>query len=334
MPDISLLPLLANLFEVTTDFLLGVNIDAKEGTIREILDQAEACFDNGHSREAERILRAALRDYPRRHEIMRSLLYVLGDYPYAEDEAYDEETANAYNNEIIAIGEKLLAESRVDSIRHAAIQLLCLTYPKVGMTDQAERLAKSMPSWYLTDGCLLRGIYSGTKRYRQTQANIMEFFNALLTEIDSLPYNVLDDGSRPYSDEEAIAILKKKIDLAKILLEDGDLFFFEQVVADTYTEIAARRAELSDHAGTIETLRLAAEYAVQYDRRDLNLRTIRHTSLIFQGYERKNWISQREPKNQSLRQLEQMREKRYDFVREDAAFAAIEHELKKSAKPL
>ena len=52
MPDISLLPPLANLFNVTTDYLLGVDIVNKEAKIKEISKQAllyscKACYGRG-----------------------------------------------------------------------------------------------------------------------------------------------------------------------------------------------------------------------------------------------------------------------------------------------
>ena len=39
-PDISQLPILANLFEVTTDFLLGVNVSNKQAAIDQICKEA------------------------------------------------------------------------------------------------------------------------------------------------------------------------------------------------------------------------------------------------------------------------------------------------------
>ncbi len=40
MPDISLLPMIANIFDVTTDSLLGVDISNKEAHIKSIIEEA------------------------------------------------------------------------------------------------------------------------------------------------------------------------------------------------------------------------------------------------------------------------------------------------------
>ena len=47
-PDISQLPVLAHIFEVTTDHLLGVDVDSKEKEIERIVKEAYAYSGSGH----------------------------------------------------------------------------------------------------------------------------------------------------------------------------------------------------------------------------------------------------------------------------------------------
>ena len=67
MPDISLLPPIANLFDITTNYLLGVDIAKKEERIREICKRANIeSYKNVPERwkNATNIIREGLKLYP------------------------------------------------------------------------------------------------------------------------------------------------------------------------------------------------------------------------------------------------------------------------------
>ncbi|MBO5256979.1 MAG: helix-turn-helix transcriptional regulator, partial [Clostridia bacterium] len=67
MPDVSLLPALANLFDVTTDYLLGVDLTKKKENIRKIRERANGEFNLRTEEGWERgiqILRDGLKLYP------------------------------------------------------------------------------------------------------------------------------------------------------------------------------------------------------------------------------------------------------------------------------
>ena len=86
MPDIAQLPLLANIFGVTTDEILGVNVAAREANIDEICKNARKTHADGYGDEAIRILRKGLLDYPNSYKIMALLadgLYMAGQFDEA-----------------------------------------------------------------------------------------------------------------------------------------------------------------------------------------------------------------------------------------------------------
>ncbi len=74
MPDISLLPPLANLFQVTTDYLLGVDIQKNEERVMEIIRSAnaEACkMVPDRMRNAIKVLRNGIKLYPNNWDLKR-----------------------------------------------------------------------------------------------------------------------------------------------------------------------------------------------------------------------------------------------------------------------
>lgn len=90
-PDIEMLPIIANLFKVSTDFLLGVDITKQEKDIDEAIVKAQdLCNDNKYE-EAVSLLRNALIQFPSSCDIMYwlawSLRGTISKYPEHEYEA-------------------------------------------------------------------------------------------------------------------------------------------------------------------------------------------------------------------------------------------------------
>ena len=77
LPDITLVPMLANIFDVTTDMLLGVDIDAKEKRIGEISVNAYEYFKKGYKEKALEIFRNGLKEYPNSYSLMLGIIQSL-----------------------------------------------------------------------------------------------------------------------------------------------------------------------------------------------------------------------------------------------------------------
>lgn len=73
-PDISQLPVLCNIFEVSADILLGIDVEAKEKRIKEVIQKAQQQWKLGYNVEATKILREALKEFPNHYEIMSELM--------------------------------------------------------------------------------------------------------------------------------------------------------------------------------------------------------------------------------------------------------------------
>ncbi len=77
LPDITFIPMLANIFDVTTDMLLCVDIEAKEKRIELIINEAENYTLKKRYEEAEKLLRESLKEYPNSYKLMENLAKVL-----------------------------------------------------------------------------------------------------------------------------------------------------------------------------------------------------------------------------------------------------------------
>ena len=135
MPDISLLPMIANIFDVTTDSLLGVDISNKEAHIKSIIEEAQETGKSGHISKAAEIIRNGIARYPNSYELLSELqeyLYILSKHSPDKEKA-------VIRKEIISLGEKVIANCMDNQIRNRVMTTLCYTYNKVGEKEKAEK---------------------------------------------------------------------------------------------------------------------------------------------------------------------------------------------------
>ena len=292
LPDITLIPMLANIFDVTTDMLLGVDIDTKEKRIEAIRKEAEDYTFKKRYEEAEKLLRTALKDYPNSYKLMDSLasiLFLTVGYNMGwtgEEKKRIEEERKPIREEIIALGEKILAECTDDNLRYWSIERLCSTYASMGETEKAASLAKKMP--YTTQMDMITETLKGTKKYNHMQQQIAHGAFHVLNSIGLLmcgSYAALDDGTEPYNPDEHIALNHKIIDIINILIEDGNFGDFTMKLASAHHGLTFLYAQKNDAAAALNHFRLAAKYAVIHDSiNDKTPISEEYTSLLFKGF--------------------------------------------------
>lgn len=328
LPDISLLPAIANYFDVTTDYLLEVDISSKEKEIGKLIVAAQEYTSRGLWSKGIEVLRNALLKYPSAHALSNALAFALYGLP-SEVENITAEERQAHFREIVTLEEAVLANSKDTALRYDATQLLCYAYKELDMVEKAEALAQTMPHTHQCYENLLVSISDKTKRYRRMQQAFLLHLQQTLLGI-ACNCAPLDDGSRPYTLEETIVLNKKAVDILNIVFEDGDYGTLHSLYLTQYLlNIASFYARLSNRDEAIRYLTLAKEQAIRNDQEEPNaIQT--HTSLIVRGYKYQN-IFYGNNENNSLHQLNEMEEGIYDFIREDAKFKSIIEELKRYA---
>ncbi len=134
-----MIPPLCTLFHVTSDSLLDIDQQLLDAEIDDIIKTALVEVDDSRREVGLTILREALKRYPNSYRIMdvlSSCLYNLAQFSEDSNEAVYEEACNLI--------ERILTECTDTKIRNSAIYSACLTYPKVGRTEEAITIANSM----------------------------------------------------------------------------------------------------------------------------------------------------------------------------------------------
>ena len=219
LPDITLLPKLANFFGVTADELLGVTKPEQSQELTQYEQQYFKFGREGKVLEKIELCREVLTKYPRNHQWMINLAYALVSYG-ATKEQQEYRKEHKFIEEAIGLCEKVLEDCTIDSIRHSAIQILCYNYPDIGKKEQAIILAESMPDMLLSREPLLSRIYKGEdclKQNQQNLANMIDWCAGIIYEMACR-----SDLKQGLSNDERIHLLKTAIKLYKIIYEKDE----------------------------------------------------------------------------------------------------------------
>ncbi len=172
-PDITLLPGLANCFDVTVDELLGMA--EIEGKMWGVYARANTLQKAHKYHDAVAVYDDASRTFP-------------ADLGLSAARAEALAMAGEGIDNAIAVYERLLADDISEKRRASVVAALCYLYHAVGMTDKAELLARSRPHARESRELLLPNFLKQTER----EAYLREHLPSILTDICKLIDNRVD----------------------------------------------------------------------------------------------------------------------------------------------
>ena len=134
LPDITLLPALANLYRTSVDALLGMDAIHSRQTRNVLFTTAQAHMRGGDYRAAAIVLTEALKTFPNDEGILSDLAVAL---------ALDGNPAKL--NQAIGLCERVLSGHEREKVRHTARAALSFFYLKAGEREKAVTAAKNLP---------------------------------------------------------------------------------------------------------------------------------------------------------------------------------------------
>lgn len=329
LPDITQVPALANIFNITADELLGVDIAARDSRIDEILEKITQTELTGRVNEALAIMRAAVKEYPNSHRLQYMLMHCIYNEKNhsTTDEEWEAHKANL--REVISIGEKLLTECTDDELRHKVIWCMCISYPTLGEHDKAKAIAEKMPNSWISKESLLAYVCEGAEKHMYLRNKIIFDMQSMLECMAQLQFAHKDDID-VFSIDERIAILRKTLTILNIMFEDNNFGFYILHQTEINRHLAGHYTEKGEHQTALQHLLAAARHAITYDTRTEPANV--YTCLLFKGDEVGS-AGTVTPHNQSYILLEQVKKfSQFDALRGEVGFLEIVAELEKYAK--
>ena len=123
VPDVYMIPVIADFFGVSTDYLLGHNDEKRQREIEECIEQYRALWNEGKFEELLRVMKSAAKKYPSEYPVTVRYLNTL-----IWCGRFSPERAVSVKNEVEALYERINEFCTTDSIRIWAKKILCDFY--------------------------------------------------------------------------------------------------------------------------------------------------------------------------------------------------------------
>lgn len=133
-PDITIIPSIANYFNVTIDELFNMDDIRNKEKINSIFASAHRLIDEDNIEEAVLLLKNSVKIYPNNYSLISELALALT--LTNNDDAY---------MEAIELSERVLANSTNEKVRSTTRANLCLLYLKTGSQEKTASLLKTLP---------------------------------------------------------------------------------------------------------------------------------------------------------------------------------------------
>ena len=257
-PDISHLPVLANIFEVSADVLLEIDIakSKKQSEIKEFTAKYAEFHSQGKTEERLNLCRSMQNKYPNDETVRYYLMRVLQN-GYI-DESFDE---------IVMLGEQLLQSTNME-YRTGAIRGLCLAYLDKGDRAKALRYADMIPPAEDLHVHVLEG--------NELVEHCQNYFWKVCDRMYLYMKYLIDCKDASYTHEEKHTMLESLYDIFHIIFSNQDFGFYN----DRLTRISFFMALESGKAGEFDRAIGELEKMVLYCEKFKNFTEINHSSLF------------------------------------------------------
>jgi len=165
MPDITLVPVLAAYFGVTTDRLLSFDRREMEEDIMRIVNDAYA-YRESDPAKSRAILETGLEKYPDNDVLLNNMLYVMN---YSEDP-----------DSTILLASRLIAKTDENDVKYDALRFLAYAYDAKGDKKAAVAALEQVPELYFTKLSEMAFIAEGDAKYQAAEKQLWISFETLI----------------------------------------------------------------------------------------------------------------------------------------------------------
>jgi len=318
-PDIELIPVIAEFFNITADKLMGIDEVAERAAAEHYLSDFQAAVSVGNVDECIRIARAGTAEFPNNYALLNKLMYAL--FVACSDDANIpdwKERQEKYDAEIVALGERIIKYCSDADIRYEATDRLAFHHCEMGRKEIGRSIYKTLPSIYECKEWSMWWALSEEEKLPHTRKFIFDAYNALSEGLWRLTGLVSDE-------EEAMVF--EKIRALDTLIYDGDLpdyMWCSIRYACLYAKCLVKLGRINE---AVVQLNKAVRSAAAFDARPDEMKEC--SLLLGERVRRKTDFETADsrPMREILRDKWLM-EKEFDAIRDTDEFKAVMEKLK------
>ena len=217
VPDVYMLPTIAEYFGVSIDYLFHSDKDEYEKDIKEYEAKYYDYWHENKVNDLLDVMKEAVSRYPTEYRLLVRYLNVINWC------ASDSVCALTMKNDAVSVYERIISHCTIDSIRMWAKKIMVTYYQKLSSIENsgitlcdAEKIQNELPSMQNTRDYMACFLYTGKERHAASQAAIAEMFTMITNVIfRNYVYNPI------YSLEDRIHALETVLKINDSLYENG-----------------------------------------------------------------------------------------------------------------
>ncbi|MBE6771342.1 MAG: helix-turn-helix transcriptional regulator [Ruminococcaceae bacterium] len=201
LPDITLVPVIAQYFGISTDELLSFDSSEKDKEIEQLVYESYKLRET-NPEDGKKILEEGLKKYPDNDILLNNMLYVM-NYSKNPDET-------------ISLASKLIDKTSNHEVRYDALRFLAYAYNAKGDAEGAKSALEQIPEIYFTKLSEMAFILTGEPKYNAAEKQKWISFEILLQMMWKIAEFYIDKGEK----DKAINETQRALRLISAM--DGD----------------------------------------------------------------------------------------------------------------
>lgn len=322
-PDISQLPALCHVFDVSSDVLLGIDVEKNNEEIKKYINDAAELGGQGKWAERTALLREANKRFPRDYRIMNRLAdSLVCEYSRKGIKEYDA---------VFELCNRILSECTDSTTRYEAIATLGTAYGYAGKKDELLKLAKEMPRAHFSYERFMMYRWKGDAGFEEFQGYLSFLISHTAEMLAIAAAQKHDDGAFIYPPEDRIRLWKTEVGFLELLFPDGDFQITAQLGEAACSFLCTAYLKQQNDEEVWKWLEKGAAFAIHMDTYQSDAA---HTSPVLRGYASGGWIMEAGG-NRSQGMLDWLTtDDEAAALRSDARYEVIVNRLKAAAKKM
>lgn len=261
-PDMELLPMLAEIFEITVDKLLGVDNIAEKKKVDEYLNRFQFAINQGKIDECISIAREGVAEYPNNYALLNKLMYAL--FVSGDDTGNIsnwKENMENYDAEITSLGERIMKYCPDQNIRLEAISRLAFNHCEQGRKEIGKQIYEMLPPMIL---CRENQMWWSLEEDEKTsflQKQIKKSYDMLYDFIWILA------TCGKLSPTNSLSVIKKAEELTNLITDEKQYNIDSWGNSRIHYDKAKLYSKIGCKKSVYEQLELAARKAIDFDNR-------------------------------------------------------------------
>lgn len=213
-PDISLLPAISGFFGVSTDYLLGIELEKSEERIERALNEARKFTHTGEIEKSINIILETLKYFPNEHRLLCELIEYKLMRPNSD---------KAWIEDIEIKANLILRDCSIDKIRYQTIGNLAKAYSIIGQRDKVLEIAQLLPDNAYSKARLLSFAAPAEESAKYKPDCILKFASILLSDILTIANHHIFRGDAAI----AVDICNKALTIIDCIGAEGTLLYMQ-----------------------------------------------------------------------------------------------------------